>query len=266
MKSRVQLEPAFVLHRRPYRESSLLVEAFGRRSGRVGLVARGARRPGSGLRSALQPFSAVLLSWTGRGELGTLTGAEPEAGARALPGSRLRSGLYVNELMMRLLHRHDPHPELFDSYRMVLAGLADQEREEEPVLRRFEIRLLESVGYGLSLERDVVSGQILEPEALYLYAPESGARRWSPGDAEEGEVRIHGRTLRALAVGDLEDPRSRTEAKRLLRAVLAVHLGGRPLESRRIFAGLEGFPGEEGTPPLRPERVSTGRAPSRDDS
>jgi len=226
------LEEAFILHARPYRDSSLLLEAFSREQGRLGLVARGARRGRKRLAEQLQPFVPLLLSWRGQGELATLTGAEPAGTALLPPAGGLLSGFYLNELLIRLLHRGDAHPHLFDVYRQTLA-LLGQGTDEERVLRRFERLLLQEIGYGLQLEQEADSGGPVSPGRLYDYLPEQG-----PLPAASGEprgVRIHGRTLLALARDGELDAQGRREAKHLMRAALAVHLGDRPLQSRELY-------------------------------
>lgn len=227
--SRIELEPAFVLHTRPYRETSLIVEAFGRDAGRLGLVAKGARRPRAGLRGALQPFRPLLLSWAGRGDLGVLTGAEPDGFVRPLAGAALFSGLYMNELLMRLTHRHDPHPELFHYYRDALASLAE-EPATEAVLRIFEKHLLESIGYGLVLDREVRSGEPIRDADRYRYDMDRGP---VGGDGEG--IRVSGATLLSLARERLESEQALDEAKRLMRAVLGRYLGDKPLATRSLF-------------------------------
>ncbi|NIR32358.1 MAG: DNA repair protein RecO [Gammaproteobacteria bacterium] len=229
---RVELARAFVLHRRPYRESSVLVEAFSADHGRVGLVARGARRPSSRLRGVLQPFRPLLLSWSGRGELATLTAAECEGVVPMLAGGKLASGFYLNELLLRLLLRHDPHPELFETYRRVLPRLAVTDAHE-PVLRVFEKRLLATIGYGLVLDHEADSGHAIDPAALYRYYSEQGPVAQTGEDAPG--VPVHGRTLIALDREELDDPEVLHEAKRLMRNVLTVYLGSKPLASRALF-------------------------------
>ncbi len=171
--SHVQLVSAYVLHQRPYRESSALLEVFAESHGRVGLVARGVRSPKSRQRGDLQPFRPLRLSWSGRGELGTLTGVESDGPSVALHGAALYSGFYLNELLVRLLARHDPHPRLYAQYRasLVQLGLAS---DIEPVLRIFEKRLLEEIGYGLLLDHEVRHGEAVQPDAWYDYHLESG--------------------------------------------------------------------------------------------
>lgn len=232
MDSKVDLQPAFVLHQRPYRESSLLLEVFAVEVGRVGLIAKGARRPRSPYRARLGLFKALLLSWRGRGELGVLTGAEPDGPALLVPPAAIASGLYVNELLVRMLHRHDPHPELFVQYRLTLEALAEAGRPLEQTLRVFEKRLLEAVGYGLTLDREAGSGAALQAEQEYRYVTDYGPVAAGSGGAG---VRVRGATLLALAAeGTLSVPALK-EAKSLMRTVINAHLEGRPLWSRAIF-------------------------------
>jgi len=229
---RIDMEPALVLHARPWRETSLLVEAFSRGYGRLGLIARGARRPKSRMRGLLQPFIPLLLSWRGHGELATLTGAETDGRVLPLAGSAAIVGFYVNELLLRFLYRHDPEPVLFDHYRAALDRIA-HEKDPEPILRIFEKRLLQAVGYALELERATDSGAAIEPEGRYRYTAGSGPERW-PGRASSG-VCVSGSTLLALAREEITDRRTLREAKHLMRSVIDAHCGGRTLAARRLW-------------------------------
>ncbi|HET7569357.1 MAG TPA: DNA repair protein RecO [Gammaproteobacteria bacterium] len=231
---RVQLQHAYILHQRPWRDSSGLIEAFSRPFGRVGLIARGVRRPTSKLKAALQPFQPVLLSWTGRGDLATLTGAETTGAPVRLTGSRLLCGFYVNELLIRLLHRHDPHAELFDDYAFCLAGLAGTSNEEIP-LRLFEKRLLVACGYGLNLTVEIDSGAPVRADRDYEYVLEQGPRLHQPGAA--GST-LSGASLLALAADQLDDERASRDAKKLLRSALDLYLGGQPLKTREVLRAL----------------------------
>lgn len=229
---RVADEPAFVLHHHDYGETSLLLEMFSRQHGRLGLIAKGARRPKSGLRATLIPFQLLAVSFSGRGELPTLSNAEPLAPAALLAGETLYCGLYLNELLMRLLHRHDPHERLFQNYADALQGLATT-ASLETVLRLFEKRLLEEIGYGLVLDHSVDDGAAVQADAHYRYLPERGPVAARAGDADG--IPVSGRSLLALAREQFDDESVRREAKRLLRALLARQLGTRPLLSRRLF-------------------------------
>lgn len=234
---RVQLEPAFILHRRPYRDTSLLLEVFTREHGRQGLVARGARRARGRWRGVLEPLCPLRLSWSGRGELGTLTDAEPEA-RRALGGDGLYAGFYAGELLLRLTARADPHPALYDDFATLLAVLA---RGSDPgaALRLFERNLLAEIGYGLPLTHESESRRPVQADALYLYHPAHGLRRGERPAADE--IAVPGAVLHALAAGDLSDAAHVRAARRLLAAALAPHLGGRPLRSMQMLRALRRF-------------------------
>jgi DNA repair protein RecO (recombination protein O) len=232
---RVQLAAGYVLHQRPYRESSALLEVFTEEYGRLGLVARGVRSAKSRQRGELQPFRALRLSWQTRGELGTLTGLEPDGMAPSLHGSALYSAFYLNELLMLLLVRHDPHPGLFATYRDSLQLLAVAE-DIEPVLRLFELSLLQEAGYGLQLDSDALSGEPLRPDRFYDYHLESGP---VPVAGEVGGAFVFsGASLLAMAHRDLGAPDVLRDAKRLLRSALKLYLGDRPLKSRELFEPL----------------------------
>ncbi len=229
---RVNQEAAFVLHATHYRETSLLLEIFSRHHGRIGLVARGARRPKSGLRATLSPFIPLVINWSGKGELATLSGAEADANALNLVGEALFCGLYMNELLVRVLHRHDPHELIYDRYVSSLLRLQGTGDVSE-TLRIFEKHLLQQLGYGLVLEHDVAGNLPIAAEVVYDYLPEHG-----PVVANVTEVigvRVHGATLLALAAECITDPGQLQESKQLMRACLAPHLGDRPLHSRKLF-------------------------------
>lgn len=253
---RVMLEPVYVLHRRPWRDSSLILEVLSAGHGRCSLVARGARRPTARLHGVLQPFGPLLASWTMRGELGTLTGAEGRGGL-GLHGRALISGFYLNELLMKLLARHDPHPRLFAAYEQVLGELAicgfameaDGGGREQRALRLFEKVLLEEIGYGLVLDHEVESGAPIAGEAEYDYYPERGpvtaSAQRREGGGQAGSLRLRGRSLIALAHGELEDAETLREARGLMRLALGVCLGNRPLHSRALFRPLAAGAGDE---------------------
>lgn len=233
MRGQVQLEPAWLLHPRPFRDSSLLLEVFSRDHGRVGLVARGARRARARERALLQAFTPLRLSWRGTGELATLTGAEPDGPAVALAGTRLLAGYYLNELLLRLLARGDEHAALFDGYGRTLRDLANAAHLAVP-LRHFECGLLEALGYGLNLEHDIVDGQSLDPAARYEYLLEQGPRRLA-GEAPAGALCLSGDTLIDILERRFEAPETRAAARRLFTAALDLYLGGRPLKSRQVL-------------------------------
>ena len=234
--SRIHLVPAYLLHQRPYRESSALLEVFTESHGRVGLVARGVRSPRSRLRGELQPFRSLRLSWTGRGELGTLTGVEAHGPLRLFQGTALYSAFYLNELLVRLLARHDPHPGVYSVYQRSLQDLADNQTIQ-PVLRIFEKRLLEELGYGLLLDHEMETGKPVQPELDYDYHLESGPLIAVAG-AAHGFV-FKGASLLALAQERLTTTEALDDAKRLLRAALSLYLGHKPVQSRELFRSVK---------------------------
>jgi DNA repair protein RecO len=239
---RVHLQSSYVLHSRPYRETSLLVDAFTFDYGQIGLVARGARARRSRLRGLLQPFRPLLLSWSGRGELFTLVGAEANGRAPRLAGATLMSGFYLNELLKRLTARHDPLSALFQVYHKTLLAL-EIPSEHERALRIFEKCLLEELGYGLLLEREgagvppTEEGNPVEANCEYAYEFERGPVPMAHGRADA--VRIRGKSLLSLARHELRDAKSLQDAKRLMRAALARYLGDKPLKSREVLRKLQ---------------------------
>ena len=234
---RVTMEPAYVLHARPYRETSSLLEVFTPDHGRMGLVARGARAGRSRWKNLLQPFRPLLVSWYQRGELGTLTAAEQVASPPAAQGQALFCGLYVNELLIRALHRADAQPELFEAYRGLLGKLASH-IDPEPALRVFEKQLLDALGYGMQLECECDTGVPVSATAWYDWMPERGLVRRIPvaeaTDATSNAKLISGEALLALQSDQIEAGHL-NELKRLMRRVLRYHLGDRPLVSQSLF-------------------------------
>lgn len=235
MKRRADNEPGFVLHTWPYKETSLIVEVLSRRHGRLGILARGARRPRSALRGLLLAFQPLRLSWSGSSELGTLTSAEWSGGEAALSGIGLMCGFYLNELLLRLLPREDPHEALFDTYAEALAMLAAGE-PQAPVLRGFERRLLAELGYAPLLDREAAGGTAIEPDKRYAYQPDRGPVETRGGN---GDMVVRGSTLLDIARDDYRAPETREEALRLMRALIAERLGGQSLHTRAVLAELK---------------------------
>jgi len=233
---RAQAEQAYVLHSYPYRESSLLLETFTRPHGRVAMIARGARRPRSALRGVLQSFQPLSLAWFGRGEVRTLTRAEWQGGLALLQGEALMCGFYLNELLMRLMPREDPHEALFERYQQALVALSRREASAS-VLRGFEKVLLAELGYAMNLDRDGASGTALDPDALYTYDPERGPVEIADAEAA-AEPRLSGRALLAIARDDYREPETQAHAKALMRLLINHRLDYQPLRSRRIFREL----------------------------
>lgn len=231
---RAQLQPCYLLHRRPFRDSGQLLEVFSLEHGRLGIVARGVtrRRRGGALGELLQPFRPLLLSFAGRGDLATLGGAEAAGPHLQLRGDHLYSALYLNELLMRVLHRHEAHPALFSNYGLALESLADG-LAIEPVLRSFELQLLEDLGYAVDLSCDAQNGMPITETGRYLLDPEAGLQ-CSDGASPASRRLYLGADLMAIARGDL-NAAVLPAAKRLTRELLAPHLGPEPLRARALF-------------------------------
>jgi len=224
------LEPAWILHHHPYRDTSLLLEVFSREHGRLGLVARGARSIKSRWRGRLQAFTPLLLSWNLRGDLGTLTDLDMQGTPGIGGGRQLLGACYLNELLLRMLARHDPHPALFDAYGQALEDLVAR---EEAALRLFEKRLLQELGYGLLLDREADTGLPVSADGLYEYRLERGPVRCD-NETGSGPV-VHGTSLLALAAENLEDPLVCRECRLLMREALSPYLGSRPLRTRDVL-------------------------------
>lgn len=229
---RIEQQPAYVLHLRPYRETSLLLECLTREHGRIGVVARGVRRERSRLqRAQLEPLQLLLLDLLLRGELATLLGAESAGVALRLPGNAGLAGLYINELVVRLTGRQDPHPALFDAYAQTLPRLAGT----DPLawtLRRFERDLLDAIGYGVQLEYASDSGEALDPDGSYRYQVETGPVRC----ASDTPRSLRGRDLLGLAHDQRPDPHGLAGLRTMMRDVIRFHLGGGELHAWRVLA------------------------------
>jgi DNA repair protein RecO (recombination protein O) len=225
---RIALTPAYILHHQPYRDTSRILEVMTRDHGRLTLFARGARGPKAKLASVLQPFQMLLVSWSGRGEAAQLTGAERADSGAPLPTGSLMSAFYLNELLMKLTTRHDPIAPLFDDYHATLETLR-QGAALQPVLRVFEKRLLDALGYGLELSAEA-TGKPIEPGEYYHFRPAQGL---FPTVAEAAGA-VSGRSALSLAGERLETERELEDARRLLQAALAHCLEGRELTTRAV--------------------------------
>jgi len=234
-KQRIDGAQAFVLHLHPYSETSLVVDVFSRDHGRVPLLARGARRPRSAMRGVLMAFQPLELGWFGGGEVKTLAKAEWMGGMPLLAGRCLLLGYYLNELLVKMLPREDAHPALYDAYGEALMALA-QGSADAPELRRFEKTLLKELGYGLTLNVDAESGSPVVVDREYCYLLERGVvEKVGAGDTAS----VSGKTLLDMEADNYADPRTRQESKQLMRQLIAHHLGGKPLQSRRVFVELQ---------------------------
>ncbi|MBW0148888.1 DNA repair protein RecO [Marinobacter arenosus] len=237
MRGPEQQEPAYVIHRRPWRETSLMVDVFTLNRGRMTVIARGANSAKSPLKAQLQPFQPLMLDWSGRGDLKTLTHVDVRSGPSLHRTASLYSGLYLNELLQRIMPAADPHPTVFAAYIDALAKLAET-TDVEPVLRRFERAFVAALGFDFAWDRATDTGQTVEPDQAYCYDPEQGiVVAAGPGVRLQS---LSGEVLLALAAGDLETDSSRRTAKRVMRVLIDYLLQGRPLHSRSLFSHLRG--------------------------
>lgn len=232
MTRRIEAEPAYVLHARPYRETSSIVDLLTHSHGRLSVVVKGAR--GSGRRSRrMQPFGRLLIRCSGRSALLSLSQWEALS-HRWLAGDALYAGLYLNEVLLRLLRDDDPHPRLFEGYERTLDVLV-QAADIEPALRSFERLLLKECGYELTFAVAADSGARVEPTRAYRYIADGGFHRVE--EAVDERLVYAGSTLLAIDADDYGDPAVRRAAKSIMRRALAPHLGDRPLRSRAFYRG-----------------------------
>jgi DNA repair protein RecO (recombination protein O) len=228
-------QPGYVLHSYPYQETSLIVEIFTREFGRIGVVAKGAKRPHSPLRSVLMPFHALTLDWSGKSELKTLRSAEWRGAFRLLKGRALICGFYLNELLLKLLHRDDPHDTLFDVYEQTLQALLEGV-DHAIVLRCFEKRLLSELGYALILDRDVESQRPLEAHRRYQYIIDRGP---VPADARQNGLELLGQTLIDMHSDHYTSAVTQQQSKSLMRMLIGHYLGNQTLHSRQLLIDLQ---------------------------
>jgi DNA repair protein RecO (recombination protein O) len=223
--NRISLQAAYVLHRRPYRETSALVEVFSKDHGRISLIARGVQKPRSFMQGLLQPFIPLLISWVGQGDLPILSQLETQKAISPLQGECLFAGFYLNELLVRLLQKWDPHPALYVQYETTIAALQTPPLNEK-ILRIFEKKLLEELGYGLP--------RSFSKQHDYQFIPGAGLVKVEAG-AERGKAFFSGKSLLSFIEEDWQDHSSLQEAKRLMRLMLTELLGPRPIYSRQLF-------------------------------
>lgn len=252
----------FVLHSYPYRETSLLLQLWTRGHGRFAAVAKGAKRSKGAGRTLLLPFQPLDIAWFGRGEVKTLKGAEPAGPALPLAGGALMAGFYLNELLLKLIHRDDPHEALWDAYAETVESLRDlsrraagvprlvaaeaglgEPRAVEPVLRRFELAMLRELGFAAELTKDVDSGEAIDPEGDYWYVAERGPVAWDGREERGDAVRLRGLSLVHLDRGQFDDPRTASQAKSLMRMLINRCLNGQELATRALARDLQRLEG-----------------------
>ncbi len=231
---RIQNEPAWLLHHRPFRDSSQILDILSLDQGRLAVIAKGSRGAKSKLRGILRPFLPLQLSWFIRSDLGTLTGAEMNGAPLSLSGDALLSGYYVNELILKLLHRHDPQPEIFAAYSRTIERLAGSQ-DVAAYLRQFEIELLRILGYALNLDHDTETTEPLRPQQQYEYRVEQGL---VPVSDRDGPMVFRGAEIDAIRNQQFADPAVLKNAGSLLRNVIAYHLDGKELKSRKVLKDM----------------------------
>jgi DNA repair protein RecO (recombination protein O) len=242
--SRQDNQPVYVLHTYPYLETSLVVELFTRNFGRVATIAKGARRPRSAMRGMLQSFQPLIATWSGKSELRTLHGMEWQGGLHRLQGQALICGFYLNELMLRLLQREDAHEVLFEHYEQTLQALTGDE-PQSITLRRYEIRLLQELGYALPLTHEAGNGDAIEAKAQYYFIPEHGAIKFSSKTPDwenpqnKSGIQLFGKTLLDMAQDDYTDSQTLQQSKQLMRTLISHHLGDKPLHTRQLLIDLQ---------------------------
>ena len=231
MRDKFALQPAFILHRRAYRDTSLLIEFFTLNNGRISTIAKGAKRSKSSLRSSLQSFQPLLITCRGKRELQTLTQVELQSPFANIHGGYLAWAFYTNELLFRLLERQEPYPQLFNHYTQLLRNLAENTITEQS-LRLFECDLLTELGYGLQLHHDT-NHQALDANSYYLVIPQQAPQRTNAALVNKRIYR--GSSLLALRARNLTQQPALADAKRLLRDALQHLLGDKPLKSRELL-------------------------------
>lgn len=226
------MAPAYVLHQYAYRDTSRIVEVFTSEYGRITLFARGANGPKSSLRGVLRPFQRLLVSWSGKTEACALVSAELDGLHTCMSSERLMSGFYLNELLLKLTHRWDAHPQIFYSYAGCVEALCAGAGEEQ-TLRTFEKRLLHDLGYGLELAK-TGDGLPVDPRRYYRFALERGPQLC----VAEAPGAVYGQSLADLEAEVFQDARSLRDAKRVLRVAIDACLDGRSLKSREVMMAL----------------------------
>ena len=230
MSTRVQQQPGYVLHHRPFRDSSQILDVLTRDHGKIAVVARGSRGSKSRLAGLLRPFLPLRISWVARSDLGTLTGAEATGRPAGLRGDALLSAYYVNELILHFLHRHDAQPEVFALYADAIGSLASG--DVAATLRNFELEFLGMLGYAVNLEHEASTHHDIDASRFYDYRVEQGP---VPVSRSEGPLVFHGALLQGIAARRFDDADVLNAAGRLLRAVVRYHLGGKELQSRKVL-------------------------------
>jgi len=229
------LQPAYILHYRNYRETSFLVELLTKHAGRISVIARGAKRVKSPMKGLIQPFIPIAAAWRGKGSLPTLQTAETCGKPIGLRDDKLFSGFYLNELLTYILHRHSPCENIFILYENVLQQLS-LAAAAEPVLRKFEKHLLHELGYALQFNHEAHSENPIEEDKHYLFIPHEG---FSAVQSTKAQTIFNGKNLLKIAADDFSNADVLRDAKRLMRFALQPLLGNKMIKSRELFEGVK---------------------------
>ncbi len=231
---RVHQQPGYILHHRPFRDTSQILDIVTRDHGKIAVVARGSRSSKSRLAGVLRPFLPLKVSWVAKSDLGTLTGAEAAGPPAGMMGDALLSAYYVNELLLHFLHRSDPQPEIFALYEEVINALAGT-LDVAASLRSFELEFLSLLGYAVNLQHEFDGHEPLQPDRYYQYRMEQGP---VAVERREGALVFTGSVLTGVAEQRFSDPEILRAANRLLREIIGFHLGGKELKSRKVLMEL----------------------------
>ena len=234
-------QAVYVLHTYPFKETSLVVELFSQQFGRIAAVAKGARRPHSAMRGMLQSFQMLSGAWSGKNELKTLHSLDWNAGLTLIKGEALMCGFYMNELLLRLLPKEDAHENLFEYYANSLQTLSNG-ADLATTLRRFELKLLQEMGYAVPLLQDE-NDMAIEADKTYRYEAEFGACELKAVNIvmRKNGIQLSGKTMLDMARDDYADSATQSQSKQLMRYLIAHYLGDKPLHTRQLLIDLQGL-------------------------
>ena len=233
----IEGEPAYLIHQRPYSETSQIINLFSRHYGRVDVIAKGSKRPKSKFKSFLQPFSPILVSWSGRSQLKTLRSVDISSRKQPnVTGKHLMSAFYLNELILNFLTTADPYPDLFDTYSLAIENLSNAD-SSEIILREFEIELLTEIGYAINFQTEAMSSKKIEPNQSYRFIAEEGFVSSIASSARDALIK--GSVIHAIDQRDFSDPETLRTAKRIARESIKYHLSGKELNTKKVVKSLK---------------------------
>ena len=233
----IEGEPAYLIHQRPYSETSQIINLFSRHYGRVDAIAKGSKRPKSKFKSFLQPFSPILVSWSGRSQLKTLRSVDISSGKQSnVSRKHLMSAFYLNELILSFLTTADPYPDLFDAYSLAISNLSNAD-SSEIILREFEIQLLTEIGYAINFQTEAMSSKKIEPNLSYRFIAEEGFVSSVTSSARD--TLIKGSVIQSIDRKDFSQPQTMRAAKRIIRESVKYHLSGKELNTKKVVKSLK---------------------------